>query len=439
MSIRNLLIASAENQEWANVYAKSINAATLSVDGDTPAIMNNLDVLETLNVTGDLIANGNNYSTPDIGLPNYSLHTDGAGATFWAPDDTGSGDIGYNGIAPTVAGQLSRFSGVDGLTVDQSAITDDGTNLNLNNQNITNVNLVDGVDIPAFKLDYDNKVNQDVKLNSSPTFTDLMATQHIIYDPLLSTPTFDWRSYNGQLQLYNNTGNVQVRVDNNDFFYTDIKMRSGGEFQAGSTAKMEGAVTFNTGVNTYVLPTTRPAGGQLLAAQDSGGGLNWYSTISAPMGELQYGNGGVLNYNTTLTNINQWYELGSVTSETLTTNNADFTLPKFQKGVGAGRLQYTGNKTSHFNISYSYSGSSTIAIRSFQMCLSINGVIINSSIVDTDFISNPDRTTFTANKMLLLGINDYVSIFVRCTSSAGEIINIANTNICALSSSTQIL
>lgn len=432
MSLQNLFNPDNVDNPVYTLFANDITVNELDVNvinhtGDDAI------TADDLTVTGDLIAAGNNYSTADLGQPNYSLHTDGAGSTFWAPDDTGSGDIGYNGIAPTVAGQLSRFSGVDGLTVDQSAITDDGANLDLNNQNITNVNLVDGVDIPAFKLDYDDKINQNVKILSSPTFNFVQGVRMSIFDQVTNSYTYDLRSNNGQMQLYNDTGNVQMRIDSNDAIEIVNTLRVVGN------TNMFGAATFNTGANTYVLPTTRPAAGQILGAQDSGGGLNWYPTISAPMGELQYGDGGPLNYNVTLTTINQWYELGSLTNEILTTNNAEFSLPKFQQGAGPGQLRYIGNKTSQFKISYSYSGSSASANRSFQMCLSINGVIINSSIVDTDYINNTDHTTFTANKMLLLGTNNYVSILVRCTTTAGEIINIRNTNICALSSSLQLL
>ena len=438
MSLQNILNPEAINQEWTKIYTNNIECKTINCNnmnmpngGDLDA--HNITVDGVLTCNDSAILGGVDYNTPDIGQPNYSLHTDGAGVAFWAPDDTGTSDISYSGTPPTVAGQLSRFSSTTGGNVDQSAIIDDGLNLNLNNQNISNVNLVDGVDISAFKTDYDNKVNQDVKILSNPTFNLVQGARMVIYDPITDSYTFDWRSDGGQLQLYNDTGNVQMRVDSNDTVEVVHK------FLVFGLTTLAGGAQINFNTNSYNLPTTRPTVGQILGAQNSGGVMDWYSSISAPMGELQYGNGGVLNYNITLTNINQWYELGSVTSETLTTNNADFTLPKFQKGVGAGQLEYIGNKTSQFNISYSFSGSSGGAIRDYQMCLSINGVIINSSITDTDFVSNGAPSTFTANKMLLLGTNNYISILIRCTSSAGEIINVTNTNICALSSSLQLL
>jgi len=88
-----------------------------------------------------------NLSTPDRGQNNYSLHTDGVGACFWSPDDTGSGDITYNGTQPAVIGQHFKTSSTDGTTADESKLLEDATNLNLGALNITNVGLVDGEDV----------------------------------------------------------------------------------------------------------------------------------------------------------------------------------------------------------------------------------------------------------------------------------------------------
>jgi len=176
MSLQNILDPEAVKKEWTQLYAKNLTVTqldteTINVTGNAPTTFFDLEVTNELQVDGLTDIGGNNYVTPDLGNPNYSLHTDGAGQTFWAPDDTGSSDVSYSGVPPTVVGQLSRFSSTTGGNIDQSAITDDGVNLNLNNQNITNVNLVDGVDVGAIdstylKLDGTNSMTGDLNMNN---------------------------------------------------------------------------------------------------------------------------------------------------------------------------------------------------------------------------------------------------------------------------------
>jgi hypothetical protein len=144
----------------------------------------NLNVENDLEVKGDATLGGVNYNTPDIGQANFSLHTDGIGNAFWAPDDTGSGDITYNGAPPTVSGQLVKFSSTDGKTALQSLISDDGVSLNLNGQEISNVGLVDGVDIQSFKDDYDANIDQEVKSTSSPQFNNLNVNTYLNVDAI---------------------------------------------------------------------------------------------------------------------------------------------------------------------------------------------------------------------------------------------------------------
>jgi len=249
MSIRNILKQGSEDEAWSTIYAKSIDTSQLTITGDTPAIMENLDILGNLNVTGTTNINGNNYSTPDTGQPNYSLHTDGAGATFWAPDDTGSGGITYNGVAPTVAGQLSRFSGVDGLTVDQSAITDNGVDLNLNNQSLTNV-------------------------------TNIEAEQYRIKDDVDNVNRYDIRSSGGELQIYNDTGNVQMRFINNASVIIQNQLFSNGVFTAGTTSNLNGPVIINTGGNSYRMPGNRGTQGLVLKMFNNSGDAAWQESSS---------------------------------------------------------------------------------------------------------------------------------------------------------------
>ena len=142
-----------------NMECKTI---VMEVGGDIDA--HDVSVTNKLSVDTITDIGGNNYVTPNLGVANYSLHTDGNGATFWAPDDTGGvGGIVYGGIPPTISGQLALFNDTAGGSARQSLITDDGTNLNLNDENLTNVKsasietlkIVDVLDADKFEIKYD--------------------------------------------------------------------------------------------------------------------------------------------------------------------------------------------------------------------------------------------------------------------------------------------
>jgi hypothetical protein len=90
-----------------------------------------------------------NLSTPDRGQPDFSLHTDGLGSTFWAPDQTGSGDITYAGTFPAEVGRHLISSTSLGTSATESKLYEDATNLDVGALNITNVGLVDGEDISS--------------------------------------------------------------------------------------------------------------------------------------------------------------------------------------------------------------------------------------------------------------------------------------------------
>ena len=70
MSIRNIIF------NGANINNKSLNLYANSITGNKIAV-NKIEVK-----TAD--DNHIDYSTPDLGQPNYTLHTDGSGNTFWA-------------------------------------------------------------------------------------------------------------------------------------------------------------------------------------------------------------------------------------------------------------------------------------------------------------------------------------------------------------------
>ena len=183
------------------VCNKIMMPAGADIDAHDVKINNDLTVL------GNAVLAGNNYSTADLGQPNYSLHTDGSGNTFWSPDDTGSGDITFDGSTPTIAGQLVKLSSIDGSTAQQSLIIDDGVNLNINNQNITNVNLVDGVNLAT--------LNNQVSTNSGNITTLQNATTK--YNGIAPTIA-------GQLVVFNSVDGLLVKQDGAILTPTELQL-----------------------------------------------------------------------------------------------------------------------------------------------------------------------------------------------------------------------
>ena len=118
---------------------------------------------KTIRLNGETSAEDNKI----INCSDPTLPTDVATKNYV---DTTAGGISFTGVQPTVVGELLKFNSTDGSTVDKSVMVEDATNLNLGTLNITNVGNVDGIDILAFKTDYDSKINQAVKDTSTPTF-----------------------------------------------------------------------------------------------------------------------------------------------------------------------------------------------------------------------------------------------------------------------------
>lgn len=84
-----------------------------------------------------------NYKTPDLGLSNYSLHTDGIGNVFWSPDDTGSPGLTYTGTPPVTLGQHIKFKTTDATQVEQSVLIESATDLDINELNIKNASRIE--------------------------------------------------------------------------------------------------------------------------------------------------------------------------------------------------------------------------------------------------------------------------------------------------------
>lgn len=117
MSIRKILNnPNAENDASLNLTCTTMICETVQTQG-------------TLEIkTGD--GNVLNYSTPDLGQDMYSLHTDGQGGVYWAPDQTGSSDIAYVGTNGAVGKHL-KMTDNTGQFVTDSSIVEDATKLDL--------------------------------------------------------------------------------------------------------------------------------------------------------------------------------------------------------------------------------------------------------------------------------------------------------------------
>jgi hypothetical protein len=163
MSLQNILNPDTVDKKWASLYVNkvtsdSIQTDTINITGNAPTTFFDLEVTNELKVDGLTDIGGNNYVTPDLGQPQYSLHTNGLGSCYWDVDSAGTGDISFNGIPPTIPGQLVKFSGIDGKTAEQSQILDsdlilkDGSvsmsgDLDLGNNEIKNCSHLNGMEI----------------------------------------------------------------------------------------------------------------------------------------------------------------------------------------------------------------------------------------------------------------------------------------------------
>jgi len=153
MSRKPLLNPDSINDKSINIYGNTANikqvvSETIIIENGGSIEVDDLKLenLETKNATIEeklevITTNGNiNYTTPDIGQPNFSLHTDGSGNTFWSPDDTGSPGITFNGSLPVNLGQHLLFSSTDANLVGKSVIEENISTLNVNGLDISNAN-----------------------------------------------------------------------------------------------------------------------------------------------------------------------------------------------------------------------------------------------------------------------------------------------------------
>jgi len=307
-------------------------SGTLDMSNGTDLNAHNLTVDNDLKVNGAAFLGGVDYNTPDIGIANYSLHTDGLGLAFWAPDDTGSGDITYNGAPPTVAGQLCRFSTVDGSSADQSAITDDGLTLDLNGQDIGNVGNVDGVDVGTFKDNYDANIDQAVKSTSSPLFENLDVNTLLSVDTVNEKTLDNGVAIDGVILKDGLVDGVDVVQLETDFQALDddytlnidqaVKVASNPTF---NSLILNGNFTCNQILN---INSIGAASGLMTFSND--GDIQWYLTNDQGNDDIRFGEKTADNPVLTLTQ--DGVGSGQVVVGNFATNT-EYKLPKTSSGV----------------------------------------------------------------------------------------------------------
>ena len=170
MSISNLLLPESLENKTFELYCNNINCkeiktekldageikvtGDLEITGEIKVDTIDANVIQSNLLTGEnivantkletVVSNGIiNYTTPNLGQPNFSLHTDGIGGTFWSPDDTGAGDIVYDGALPLTPGTHTLYSSNDGIRVGKSKLLETTTDLFLNNLNLNNAGTID--------------------------------------------------------------------------------------------------------------------------------------------------------------------------------------------------------------------------------------------------------------------------------------------------------
>ena len=205
MSIKVLLEPNTQDQDWSNIYCNNVSSNNIVVE--------NLDVINNggcdlwnLQVDNDAIIGGNNFNpTNGVGSPTYVLSTDGAGNTTW----------------------VSNLAGETGATGETGAVGPTGPNGVVSP-------LTGNLDAGGFNIE---------------NIEDAEAKTYFIKDSILGTKTYNLQSVNNQFQLYNGSGNIQMRVvDNNNVEIVNDLNTFGQARIGGAISTTE--LNINTGILT---------------------------------------------------------------------------------------------------------------------------------------------------------------------------------------------
>jgi len=115
------------------------------------------------------------------GIAGYTIHSNGAGETYWAPDDTSAGGMVYAGVEPVTLGTHYKISSTDGNACVDSKLQETATELNIQNLKIINASNPTNPQDLATKFYVDSNANpfdQSLNTTDSVTFTNELVVQN---------------------------------------------------------------------------------------------------------------------------------------------------------------------------------------------------------------------------------------------------------------------
>jgi hypothetical protein len=89
------------------------------------------------------------YRTATVGTAGYTLHSDGVGGVEWQPSVAGSGNIVYNGAPFTPVGRHLKASATGYSTANESALLETATQLSFGGLDLEQTGTINGVNIVA--------------------------------------------------------------------------------------------------------------------------------------------------------------------------------------------------------------------------------------------------------------------------------------------------
>jgi hypothetical protein len=338
LDVGNLNITGAGTYNDTIVNDGSIEATSADLDL-TPASGYTIRLHGETSMEDNKIVNCLDPTNPnDVATKNYVDNNSGGGITF-------------NGTLPTTVGEFLKFSSTDASTVTKASVVETASDLNLGGLNILNAGSYDGIDLVAFKSDYDSKVNQAVKTTSNATFASLTTNiitnsgtpiliNDLVFEPTKiyggETPGLDLNLYSndtatkGTIRLHDETSlqNNKITDCADPVNPQDVSTKNYVDTQISSIpTQVYDIITAcsdeNTGINTIGLKSTlvsprtftlTSVRASLTTAQTSGSELtfnvtlNGANVLSTP---ITFTNGQKLSNTTTLsiTNITAFDEL----------------------------------------------------------------------------------------------------------------------------------
>ncbi len=148
--------------------SQSLNIGCQKIKADELILHNDDQTLTTFNFANQ-------------GIASYTLHTDGTGGTYWAPDDTSAGGMAYAGINPVTVGTHYKISSTNGEACVDSKLQETATDLNLQNLKVTNATDPTNPQDLATKAYVDaneNPFDQSLNTTDSVEFTNELVVQN---------------------------------------------------------------------------------------------------------------------------------------------------------------------------------------------------------------------------------------------------------------------